>query len=599
MCKSILYKRWDNRVFQIDFEQTGFECTIIKVYPQKDCSYADAKNAFSYNDIEFLLKTDPYGKALDFIQLKKKDAPDKYWFIRKDFLYHIELECLPSGVPADAIMVTNINDYMNVIQFYRYVALVVRIKALLGLIIETSNDELKKAAESSLKSIDSEPRLKKLAYTITTSFNREVLFSAVQIIKDILHDTLANKIEDKQISYSEQQVYKAIIHSIALYEKGENFLHYRGVGHIVYPELPGSLRGNHKYFEDQYYKLAKTTHPDELADLSYLDRIAKIQHYGWPSRLMDVTSNPLVALYMACNTIYSKDDPNQQDFGEIVIYFRDELFEKSYDSKSVLISAALVKLAYQERKAMFEFINMHKLYFKHSWKTIGIEEHSLRKALNLCLRIAVHRSVDTILTTEEIQQIVEYINNPNITFANCKHPVDYIFRCIQGQSGHEKIKRHRSGEDQRLRYSCGPLKDPDEESRYNYVYSEEIDYEAYRKLFSYFVSAYDRLLVTIRRENIAFENKIDIFTMLKSYHVRLGMTNDRILAQAGSFIIAGLDDVYINESLMSSRTKEFHARIILTNKKAIFEELKLLNINDSTMLPDLQHTGEYTRSLFS
>ena len=38
MYKSILYKRWDNRVFQIDFEQTGFECTIIKVNPQKDCS---------------------------------------------------------------------------------------------------------------------------------------------------------------------------------------------------------------------------------------------------------------------------------------------------------------------------------------------------------------------------------------------------------------------------------------------------------------------------------------------------------------------------------------------------------------------------------
>ena len=597
MFKSILYRRWDNHVFKIEFEQNGLVCSIQKVTWVKDCSYADAKSGFSYNEVTFLLDTDPYGKDLDYVKLKKNDPPEEYWFERETFLYQIELECAPKGKPSDAVIVSDINDYMNVIQYYRYIALTVRIAALLGKLIEIGSEDIRKVVVPAIKEIEQDPKLTKIAYTITTRFNRRVLDSAVREIKDIIANSIGEFASSNRISCQEQQICKAIDHSMTLYEKGENFLYYRGVGHIVYPELPGSLRGNNKFFEDQYYKLAKTSYPDELANLSYLDRIAKIQHYGWPSRLMDVTSNPLVALYMACNTIYSADDPQQKDLGEIIIYFRDELAEKSYDSKSVLISAALVKLAYQERKAMFEFINMHHWYFECEQDKIGMKPDKLKRALNFCLRIAVQRGCDTILTKEEEQQIIEYVANGKVNFGKCKHPVDYIYRCIQGQTGREKIKRHGDGEDQRMRYFSNGINPKDKAQIYPYVYTEDLTFEAYKQLFQYFVTAYDRLLVTIRRENIAFENKIDIFTMLRSYHVRLGMSNDRILAQAGSFIIAGLDDVYINEKLASSRRQPF-ARIIVEDKKALFEELKLLNINDSTMLPDLQNTGTYTRKMF-
>lgn len=594
MYKNILYRRWDNHVFKIEFEQSGVVCSIKKVTWLKECSYADAMSGFSYNELTFLLATDPYGKDLDYVKLKKNVPSEEYWFEREAFLYQIELECAPKGKPSDAVIVSDINDYMNVIQYYRYIALRVRIVALLKKI---GSKDIQNAAKVAIGEIEQDPKLTKIAYTITTRFNKTVLDSAVREIKEIIANSVGKFVSNNRISCQDQQICKAIDHSIALYEKGENFLYYRGVGHIVYPELPGSLRGNNKFFEDQYYKLAKTSYPDELADLSYFDRIAKIQHYGWPSRLMDVTSNPLVALYMACNTIYSTDDPQQKDLGEIIIYFRDELAEKSYDSKSVLISAALVKLAYQERKAMFEFVNMHHWYFECEKNKLGMNPSSLKDVLNFCLRIAVRRGCDTILTKEEEQQIIEFASNGKIDFGRCNHPVDYIYRCIQGLTGREKIKRHGDGEDQRMRYFSNGIDPKDKSKIYPYVYTEELDFEAYKQLFQYFVTAYDRLLVTIRRENIAFENKIDIFTMLRSYHVRLGMTNDRILAQAGSFIIAGLDDVYINEELASSRQEPF-ARIIVEDKKALFEELKLLNINDSTMLPDLQNTGTYTRKMF-
>lgn len=592
----ILYKRWDNCVFEIQFEKSKTALHTIKdVTRKRECSYEDAKDCFSYHDVEFLLHKDPYGNNLDYIKLKSKRTNEEYWFDRKAFLYLIELECDPNGKPSDAIMVANIKDYMNVIQYYRYIALVVRIKALLKRLEEADSPNLKNVAISTIEEIDKNSKLTKMAYTITTQFNKTVLDSAVSEIQKLLNGRI--KDINKSLSPEESRIWKAIEHSIMLYEKGENFLYYRGVGHIVYPECPGSLRGNNKYFEDQYYRLAKTSHPNELANLTYLDRIAKIQHYGWPSRLLDVTSNPLVALYMACNTIYSNDDPQQRDLGEIIIYFRDELREKTYDSRTVLVAAALVKLTYQERKAMFEFINMHSKYFKYENKQIGIACKNLQTVLNLCVRIAVQRGCDAILTEEEKEQITKYVDNTKISFRKCAKPVDYIYRCIQGQTGRQKIKQHRKGEDQRMRFYSNGVYPENEEKLYHCVYSKELDFETYTRLFQYFVAAFDKLLVTIRREDVAFENKVDIFTMLKSYHVRLEASNDRILAQSGSFVVAGLDDAFINEKMSSSRRNPF-VRIIVENKKTIFEELKLLNINDSTVFPDLQNTGDYVRKMF-
>lgn len=82
-------------------------------------------------------------------------------------------------------------------------------------------------------------------------------------------------------------------------------------------------------------------------DLSMFDKLVRMQHFGLPTRLLDVTRNPLVALYFACDPDY--DDSRD---GSLVFFVGDSGRHKFFDSDVVSCMANLANLKLDEKKSI-------------------------------------------------------------------------------------------------------------------------------------------------------------------------------------------------------------------------------------------------------
>lgn len=75
-------------------------------------------------------------------------------------------------------------------------------------------------------------------------------------------------------------------------------------------------------FENEFIKRAETSSPNEFNSINYfLSKLALMQHYGLRTRILDITTNALVALYFAVEDGHVKStDPNYEDIDDGVVF---------------------------------------------------------------------------------------------------------------------------------------------------------------------------------------------------------------------------------------------------------------------------------------
>lgn len=181
-------------------------------------------------------------------------------------------------------------------------------------------------------------------------------------------------------------------------DKQEKF--YRGHSKSSYELVPSLFikndSGTYKYLDSESSMVREilTARPNEFKeDVFTIDKLVRMQHYGLPTRLLDITTNPLIALYFSCNE-------NEDESGQVISFSTERKNIKFYDSDSISCIAnlslmpfdlleRLSSMSYTKKSGingllnkLVDYVQVEKSYFRNN-----INPEDLRQILFLKARV--------------------------------------------------------------------------------------------------------------------------------------------------------------------------------------------------------------------
>ena len=160
-----------------------------------------------------------------------------------------------------------------------------------------------------------------------------------------------------EIVYNAHSCHVEIINSVEEYaqytfslkeENSDETLFYRGHSLLDYALVPG-IKRKRSWFTNEsimYQELLVRCAQNFTHCQTHLEYLVEMQHYGLPTRLLDITENPLVALYFACCS-------NREHIGEVIVLTTGQDHVRYAKSDTAALLAALPTLNYREQAQLY------------------------------------------------------------------------------------------------------------------------------------------------------------------------------------------------------------------------------------------------------
>ena len=185
------------------------------------------------------------------------------------------------------------------------------------------------------------------------------------------------------------------------FSTAEQLISYRGQRNALWSNVAGIFRPEYRdLLENEKIAVRKliSVQPHEFAsDETMFDKLVRMQHFGLPTRLLDVSRNAMVALYFA-----SDPDPegSQATDGLVTAYSTPHQLEKYYDSDSVSCIANLANMTAEE-KAQISRLN-------ESFPEV----------------LSIDRTIDIFNKDQVVERLLQFIRAEKSYFQPIINPVD-------------------------------------------------------------------------------------------------------------------------------------------------------------------------------